>query len=77
MTGLAALISLIFSFLNKRKAKWLVVPTFFLALITGGLMLATANLGGQIRHTEIRDTGAAAQPVQQNEPEGEKEGDDD
>jgi hypothetical protein len=31
----------------------------FLAIISGGLMAQTAHLGGQIRHTEIRNRVAA------------------
>lgn len=76
VSGLAAFVSLMFSFWNERMAILLAAATLLLALITGALMLATANVGGQIRHTEIRDTAPATQPAQQNEPAGEKEDDD-
>lgn len=76
-SGVAAFVSLMFSFWNERLSNWLAAATLLLALVTGALMLAAANLGGQIRHTEIRDTAAAVQPEQQNQQEGEKEDDDD
>jgi hypothetical protein len=43
--------------------KWLVAVVLILALITAGLVGFTVNLGGQIRHTEIRD--AAGPPSTQ------------
>jgi len=33
---------------------WIVTTTLIFSLVVGGLMAWTANLGGQIRHTEIR-----------------------
>jgi uncharacterized membrane protein len=56
-SGLTGLISLIGLFLSRRTAKlpqWLVIAPLALALVTSGLLGWTANLGGQIRHTEIR-----------------------
>lgn len=77
-SGLVAFVSLMFSFWNERTATWLAAATLLPAVITGALMLMTANLGGQIRHTEIRDTVASTQPEQQDEKKDEKEdGDDD
>jgi hypothetical protein len=39
---------------GRRVAKWLVFALLVGSLATGGLMMWTANLGGQIRHSEIR-----------------------
>jgi hypothetical protein len=57
--GLVALVGLI-----RFRAPW-IAPAWYgpgvllLALLVGGLMAWTANLGGQIRHSEIRpDRGA-------------------
>ncbi len=77
LTGVMALASLVFSFWSERKATWLVIATFFLTIITGGWMFKTASLGGQIRHTEIRNNTAVTQPEQQTEKTGEKDDDDD
>ena len=38
----------------KNFAERFVVLSLILSIIVGGLMARTANLGGQIRHTEIR-----------------------
>ncbi len=60
VAGCVALVGLIF---NRRK-KWLAnlfaTITLAFSLATGGLMAWTANLGGQIRHTEI-SSGVAPQ----------------
>lgn len=39
--------------------RWVMAAGFVVALGIAGLMGATANLGGQIRHTEIRPSGLA------------------
>jgi len=46
-------------FLLRRSGsipKWLVLLVLVASLLTAAAMGFTANLGGQIRHTEIRDT---------------------
>jgi uncharacterized membrane protein len=37
-----------------RLPGWFVTTALVLSVVVGGLMARTANLGGQIRHTEIR-----------------------
>ena len=59
ITGIAALIGLLFSRL-LQKTKIVKVLTLLMALTAGGLMVQTAHLGGQIRHSEIRP-GAVVQ----------------
>lgn len=51
--GVVALAALIL-FRNKTVAHWFGVVLLAGALLAGGLMAWTANLGGQIRHSEIR-----------------------
>lgn len=44
-------------FLYRRPqnlSNWFVILSLILSILVGGLMTRTANLGGQIRHTEIR-----------------------
>ena len=51
--GVAALAGLLFS-RGKAVAAWCSSSALVLALIAAGLMAWTANLGGKVRHTEIR-----------------------
>lgn len=43
---------------RDRLARWAVLATLALGVLTSGLMGWTANLGGQINHPEIRSTTA-------------------
>jgi hypothetical protein len=52
--GIVALISLILFRRAEKLPGWVIGVALVLSLATGGLMGWTANLGGQIRHTEIR-----------------------
>ncbi|HSQ78386.1 MAG TPA: DUF2231 domain-containing protein [Nitrospirota bacterium] len=52
--GIAALAGLLFLRRSGSIPKWIVVIVLLLSLITAALVGLTANLGGQIRHTEIR-----------------------
>jgi len=52
LTGIAAAIALARP--KKPIRRWTCIVTFLLGLVTFSLMAQTANLGGQIRHTEIR-----------------------
>ncbi len=57
MAGGAGVVALAGLILFRRAEKlpgWIVAATLVLSLATSGLMGWTANLGGQIRHTEIR-----------------------
>lgn len=77
--GILSLVALFLSVKNAAVAKVVVGITFVLSLLTFGLMARTGNLGGQIRHTEIR-TGAAATIPQdggENGIKGANEGKDD
>ena len=37
---------------------WFMILTLTLSLVTVGMMAYTGNLGGKVRHTELRNTGA-------------------
>lgn len=52
--GIMAAAGLFLSLRSTSKMKWLVTALFILSIVSGGLIIWTANLGGQIRHTEIR-----------------------
>jgi uncharacterized membrane protein len=57
VAGLAALAAL-FSFRWQIATRVFKVVVLLLAITSGGLMAQTAHLGGQIRHTEIRNSVA-------------------
>lgn len=66
VTGGLALISLLGLRYNEKYGKRLAVLTLMTLIISSGIMAWTANLGGKIRHTEIRsDTGALSLPYPQ------------
>ncbi len=79
VAGLAALTAL-FSFKWKIASKVFKMMLLVLAVVSGGLMAQTAHLGGQIRHTEIRN-GVAFQnsevDINGNENNHSEEKDDD
>lgn len=65
-SGVAALGALLFSKARPSKVRGIfVVATLLISLVAGTSMLRTANLGGQVRHTEIRD--GVAQPAADTE----------
>ena len=59
VAGVGALAALL-SFKWQRATSMFKITVLLLALTSGGLMAQTAHLGGQIRHTEIRN-GVALQ----------------
>ena len=75
IAGAAALAGLL-AFKSAFANRFLKVAVFVLSMIAGGLMAQTAHLGGQIRHTEIRDA-AAMQNGNNEQGSGEQEEDDD
>jgi hypothetical protein len=52
--GLAALAGLLFLRATGAVPKWIVVIVLLLSLVAAAVVGVTANLGGRIRHTEIR-----------------------
>ncbi|MBX3294947.1 MAG: hypothetical protein KF762_04490 [Acidobacteria bacterium] len=74
VTGIASAVGLAIWFFKPAIQRYAATPALLLAVVTLGLMGWTANLGGQIRHTEIRAGDAAAT---QSEPKRPEKNDDD
>lgn len=76
ITGVLALGAIaVKRFLSTQVAAMAAVAVLIVTLITGGAMAFTANLGGQIRHTEIRNGQASETPQIQTEKRKEKDDD--
>lgn len=52
--GAVALLTLWLSRRSPDTRRWLVLVVLVLAILAGGLGMWTGNLGGQVRHTEVR-----------------------
>jgi hypothetical protein len=61
LTGLVALVVLLMSRKQRPVPRGGAATALILLLVTTGLMSWVANLGGMIRHTEIRGAGAEQQ----------------
>lgn len=72
--GLAFAGLLLKRFASVNIARVSMFAVLFLSFVTGAFMARTANLGGEIRHTEIRQTGQNTNPAAENE---QKKDDDD
>lgn len=57
LLGIVAGVGLFLGRKGRTMPKWVYPAALILALVTFGLMARAANLGGQIRHTEIRAAG--------------------
>ncbi len=64
LLGLAALGGLTLAERSDRLRKNFTVGVLFCAVISAGLLIRTAQLGGQIRHTEIRSGALALQTAE-------------
>ena len=60
--GALALLTLILSRRAAKAPQWLYVLCLLLSLAVNAIMVRTANLGGEIRHTEIRPDFQPADP---------------
>lgn len=65
--GITALLGLALTRRGRPLPNWFAVPLFLLALLVCGVMVRTANLGGQIRHPEIRATPPGGPPRHQKD----------
>ncbi|MBO0801354.1 MAG: hypothetical protein J2P31_21250 [Blastocatellia bacterium] len=74
VTGIVALIGLIVYRRAEKLPNWIATSTLVLSLVASGLMGWTANLGGQIRHTEIRAGFTPSAETQTGSNQGEAEG---
>jgi DMSO reductase anchor subunit len=67
LLGAASLAGLIYIRRSGAVPKWLLSVVLALSLITAAVVGYTANLGGQVRHTEIREGSvSSASPVHNN-----------
>lgn len=73
VTGIASAVGLAIGFFKPAIQRYAATPALLLAVVTLGLMGWTANLGGQIRHTEIRAGDAAATQSEPKRPEKDDE----
>jgi lysylphosphatidylglycerol synthetase-like protein (DUF2156 family) len=73
----AAVLSLVSvsRFIPATTAKPISVIVLIISLVSTGFMVQTAHLGGQIRHTEIRNAAAQQNVDQNNETSNEKDDD--
>jgi uncharacterized membrane protein len=60
----ALALGVLFVFRKKELPRWTMLGTFALSICAAGLMGYTALLGGQVRHTEVRASSAAAPAIQ-------------
>jgi hypothetical protein len=58
-SGILALVGLILRRRTGSLPKWSVIVVLVLSIISTLVVLYTANLGGEIRHTEIREVAAS------------------
>ena len=65
LVGVLALTGLVRFRRGRPVPGWFAGAIVLLAVIAGGLMAWAANLGGQVRHTEIRAGSASPQPTEE------------
>jgi len=66
VVGVVALTGLLWFRGKQLMPAWFGVVALMSALVVSGLLAWTANLGGQVRHTEIRSTSSGA-PVERGQ----------
>lgn len=69
----ALALGLLAAFRRRLLPRWAAITGFAFALGVAGLMAATANLGGQIRHSEIRPAMSAFESGAPSDAGGEVE----
>jgi uncharacterized membrane protein len=69
VAGIIALAGLLLFRTKKGLGNLLAIVTLAFSVVTGGLMAWTANLGGQVRHTEI-SSGVAAESQSETDKSG-------
>lgn len=72
--GVVAIAGLVFFRGNRRIPFWYSSVALLLSLVASGAMAWTANLGGQVRHSEIRNGAASAPQSGGPQNNAEKEG---
>ncbi|MFB6099046.1 MAG: hypothetical protein ABEK84_08055 [Salinibacter sp.] len=69
VTGLGALAALGLEYVRKQLARQAVRAVLVLVLLTSGVMVYTANLGGKINHPELRASTTAVESFSTPESE--------
>lgn len=67
LTGAASLLVLTLRLVGRRLARWMVPSVLVLSLLTTGVMVYTASLGGKINHEELRGTTTVVESENGNE----------
>lgn len=67
VTGVASLLVLTLRLVGRRLARWMVPGVLVLSLLTTGVMVYTANLGGKINHEELRGATTVVESESDNE----------
>lgn len=76
VTGVLAFVGLLVKrFLSASVARVFAFAVLFLSFVTGAFMARTANLGGEIRHTEIRQTAQNTNPAAETKQKTEEDDD--
>ena len=66
--GVASLVGL-FLFRRSRLPQWFVAVILILSIVASAVMVRTGNLGGQVRHSEIRSGSAPAESHESQDDE--------
>lgn len=75
VTGIGALGALVLENVREQLVRWSVQAVLVLSLLTSGVMVYTASLGGKINHPELRaSTSAVESPSNLESEPGESEG---
>lgn len=77
LLGVLSLISLFAIFKKLAFSKTITIVTLIISIVTFGIFAQVGNLGGQIRHAEIRTDSNINQGDQENPKNNEKQGNDD
>ncbi|MBZ5534652.1 MAG: hypothetical protein LAO31_01755 [Acidobacteriia bacterium] len=62
--GVVSLAGLILTWKSRPAPRWFATLLLALSIVATGMMAWTANLGGQIRHSEVRSGGVTPAPPQ-------------
>lgn len=73
MTDILGLLALITFFLKDKKQQVALVSLILLGTVTEGLVFKTNSLGGQIRHSEIREGSNYAKDKSEGKDKGSKD----
>jgi uncharacterized membrane protein len=76
LLGVLSVFNLLVLIKNKSTAKVITMLTLVVSMATFGTFTAVGNLGGEIRHSEIRDADSANDADAEDDEEEEEDDDD-